>query len=221
MDYLEHNIKAVREKLDEAAQGRPYTLLAATKTQPVEVINQLTCYGIFDFGENRVQEWVEKREKIDINLKYHHIGRLQRNKIKYIIKEIHMIHSVDQVTLALEINKRASEIGRRVNILLQVNTAGEEQKGGVAPEELPSLYDECMKMDALQVRGLMCMAPLTHDESVIRQTYQRAKELFDHFKQTNNQIDTLSMGMSQDACLALQEGSTLVRIGTSLFGSRQ
>ncbi len=146
---LSERVQAARERLDRAAQGRPYTLLAATKTQSAETINLLPACGMFDYGENRVQEWVEKHEKIDENLRFHHIGRLQSNKIKYIINHVVLIHSVDRLDLAQQISRLAVKNGRRVDVLLQVNPAHEEQKGGVSPQELPQLYESCLALPGL------------------------------------------------------------------------
>ena len=217
---LQENVQAVRDVLDKAAAGRNYTLLAATKTQPAEVINLLPQCGIFDYGENRVQEWVEKHEKIDETLKYHQIGRLQSNKIKYIIKEVTLIHSVDKFDLAKEIDRQADKCGRCVDVLLQVNTAHEEQKGGADPDELMRLYEQALDLQHIRVKGLMCMAQLTDDEKAVRQTFAAARSLFDRLAAQDKNITVLSMGMSGDAHLALEEGSTLVRMGTALFGRR-
>ena len=214
-------MQAVREKLNRAAAGRDYTLLAATKTQPAEVINLLPQCGIYDFGENRVQEWVEKHEKIEQSLKYHQIGRLQSNKIKYIIKEVAMIHSVDKLDLAKEIDRQAAKCGRCVDVLLQVNTAAEEQKGGVDPGLLMELYEQVLGMQHVRVKGLMCMAPLTGEERIVHETFAQARSMFDRLRAQDAQIEVLSMGMSGDAHIALQEGSTLVRVGSALFGPRQ
>ena len=212
----------MRAKLDAAAQGRPYTLLAASKTQSAETINLLPQCGIFDYGENRVQEWVEKHEKITKELHFHQIGRLQCNKIKYIIKDVVLIHSVDKPDLAREIDRQAAKCGRdSVGILLQVNTAREEQKGGVSPEELAALYAYCKELEHLKVRGLMCMAPNTPDEGITRRTFADARRLFDDLRAQDEEIQILSMGMSHDAHIALEEGSTLVRLGTSIFGRRE
>ncbi|MGI5885000.1 MAG: YggS family pyridoxal phosphate-dependent enzyme [Candidatus Spyradocola sp.] len=213
-------VARVRKELDSAAQGRPYTLLAATKTQSAEVINLLPQVGIYDYGENRVQEWVEKREKIDQSLRFHQIGRLQSNKIKYIIDHVVLIHSVDKQELAQDIDKQAKRHGRCVDILLEVNTAREAQKGGVAPEELAALYEFCLGLENVRVRGLMCMAPNTPEEDVVHRTFAQARALFDKLAAQDKNVDILSMGMSQDAKIALEEGSTLVRLGTSLFGRR-
>lgn len=227
MEATEREIEAfrarvarVRSELDAAAQGRPYTLLAATKTQSAEVINLLPEVGINDYGENRVQEWMEKRVKIDQSLRFHQIGRLQSNKIKYIIEHVVLIHSVDKLELAQDIDKQARRHGRRVDILLEVNTAREAQKGGVAPENLGQLYESCLGLDGVRVRGLMCMAPNTPDEGVVRKTFAQARSLFEGLAAQDKNVDILSMGMSQDARIALEEGSTLVRLGTSLFGRR-
>ena len=217
---LREQVEAVRAQLDRAAQGRAYTLLAASKTQSAETINLLPECGIFDYGENRVQEWMEKHEKIDKRLQYHQIGRLQSNKIKYIIKDVVLIHSVDKLDLAREINRQAAKCGRVAQILLQVNTAHEEQKGGVDPAELMQLYEECKTMGNLRVKGLMCMAPNTPEEKVVHETFAKARHCFDVLAAQDADVSILSMGMSQDACIALEEGSTLVRLGTSLFGRR-
>lgn len=217
---LREQVEIARTQLDRAAQGRPYTLLAASKTQSAETINLLPECGIWDYGENRVQEWVEKHEKIDKRLQYHQIGRLQSNKIKYIINDVILIHSVDKLELAKEINRLAARCGRTAQILLQVNTAHEEQKGGVDPEELTRLFEECKSMDNLRVRGLMCMAPNTTEEKVVHETFAKARRAFDALAAQDPDVNILSMGMSQDACIALEEGSTLVRLGTALFGRR-
>ena len=217
---FEEHVQQVRSQLDEAAHGRPYTLLAATKTQSADVINMLPFCRIFDYGENRVQEWLEKHEKINQSLRYHHIGRLQSNKIKYIINHVVLIHSVDKQELADEIDKQAAKHGRCVDILLQVNPAREPQKGGVAPEELMELYEGCCRLEHVRVTGLMCMAPNTSDTGVVRRTFVEARRCFDTLAAQDANISTLSMGMSQDAQIALEEGSTLVRLGTSLFGRR-
>lgn len=218
---LSERVQAARERLDRAAQGRPYTLLAASKTQSAETINLLPACGIFDYGENRVQEWVEKHEKIDESLRFHHIGRLQSNKIKYIINHVVLIHSVDRLDLAQQIARLAVHNGRRVDVLLQVNPAHEEQKGGVSPQELPQLYESCLALPGLRVRGLMCMAPNTPDERIVHETFAAARKCFDALAAQDAQVSVLSMGMSQDADIALEEGSTLVRLGTSLFGRRE
>ena len=220
INLLRDNVQAARIALDRAAAGRDYTLLAASKTQSAEVINLLPQCGIFDYGENRVQEWVEKHEKIDKSLKYHQIGRLQSNKIKYIIKEVTLIHSVDKVDLAKEIDRLAGKCGRCVDVLLQVNTAREEQKGGADPDELMRLYEQVRLMEHVKVKGLMCMAPLCGDERVVHETFAAARRLFDDLRAQDAYLSVLSMGMSGDACIALEEGSTLVRMGTALFGQR-
>jgi len=221
MDTLEKNALLLKERLDKAAAGAPYTLLAATKTQPAEIINRLPSLGIYDYGENRVQEWMEKCGKIDESLNYHHIGRLQRNKIKYIIKKVILIHSVDHVALARAISDAALAADRRVDILLQINPAEEEQKGGVLMQDLPALYEACLAMPGICVKGLMCMAPLTDDQALVHQVFAKARRAFDELAGVDKNITTLSMGMSGDAEIALNEGATMVRIGTALFGRRQ
>ena len=167
-----------------------------------------------------MQEWVEKHEKISESLRFHHIGRLQSNKIKYIINHVVLIHSVDRLDLAREISRLAVKNGRCVDVLLQVNPAHEEQKGGVSPQALPQLYESCLDLAGIRVRGLMCMAPNTLEERIVHETFAAARKCFDALAAQDERISVLSMGMSQDAAIALQEGSTLVRLGTSLFGRR-
>ena len=214
---LSERVAAVRETLDRAAQGRPYTLLAASKTQSAETINLLPACGIYDYGENRVQEWVEKHEKISESLRFHHIGRLQSNKIKYIINHVVLIHSVDRLDLAREISRLAVKNGRCVDVLLQVNPAGEEQKGGVSPQELPQLYESCLDLAGIRVRGLMCMAPNTLEERIVHETFAAARKCFDALAAQDERISVLSMGMSQDYGLAARAGATMVRVGSALF----
>lgn len=220
IECFKAHVEQVRCDLNAAAQGRPYTLLAATKMQSADCINALPECGIYDYGENRVQEWLEKCGEIEKSLHYHHIGRLQSNKIKYIIDKVMLIHSVDKLQLAKEIDRQAEKVGRKVDILLQVNTANEEQKGGVDPAALMQLYQSCAGLSHVRVTGLMCMAPNTPDERIVRKTFASARTLFDELAVNDPNISILSMGMSHDARIALQEGSTLVRLGTSLFGSR-
>jgi pyridoxal phosphate enzyme (YggS family) len=221
MDGLAENVKKLKERLDAAANGRNYTILAASKTRDAAMINRLPAFGIFDYGENRVQEWLSKKDEIDTILKYHHIGRLQKNKIKHIIGEVYLIHSVDQIDLAVEISKKATEVGRVVPVLLQVNTAGEEQKGGVSPEGLPALVETCAGLPGVKLKGLMCMAPFSEEEAPVRAAFAKARALFEDLRHQSGEIEVLSMGMSQDAPLALMEGANLVRIGTALFGQRE
>ena len=214
------HVNAVREKLDRAAEGREYTLLAATKTRSPETINLLPSCGVFDYGENRVQEWMEKQDKIVENLRFHQIGRLQNNKIKYIISKVYLIHSVDNLVQAQTIDRLAAKCGRKVSCLIQVNPAGEEQKGGVSVAELPDLYGLCRELPNLSVKGLMCMAPNSQDEKLVRGTFASARRCFEDLQRVDPEVSVLSMGMSQDAEFALMEGATLVRLGTSLFGAR-
>ncbi|MDR2514313.1 MAG: YggS family pyridoxal phosphate-dependent enzyme [Christensenellaceae bacterium] len=221
MDCLDENVKKLKLRLDAAANGRNYTILAASKTRDAAQINRLPEFGIFDYGENRVQEWLAKKDEIDTILKYHHIGRLQKNKIKHIIGEVYLIHSVDQIELAAEISKKATELGRVISVLLQVNTAGEAQKGGASPQELPALVEGCAGLPGIRLKGLMCMAPWSDQEAPVRTAFAKARVLFEDLRRQSGEIEVLSMGMSQDAPIALMEGANLVRIGTALFGQRE
>ena len=212
-------VQQIRAMIKEAANEREVVLLAVTKNRSPQEVNALVENGLFAFGENRVQEWSQKREFLHPKLAFHFIGRLQSNKVKYIINEVELIHSVDRLSLAREIDKQARLAGRKVDVLLQVNIAGEIQKGGVLPAQLEGLYREIMQMDCIRVRGLMTVAPNDGAENV-RWVFKRAKELFDQMRQENPAIELLSMGMSQDMQVALEEGANIIRVGSALFDDR-
>jgi PLP dependent protein len=201
-------------------------LIAVSKTKPVSAIEEAYREGIRDFGENKVQEMVDKHSQLPKDIQWHMIGHLQRNKVKFIVPFVHLIHGVDSFKLLHEINKEAEKIDRVVNCLLQIHIATEETKFGLSTEEVKDLIfgSELEKLAHIKIRGLMGMASFTEDKKQIRLEFQSIKNLFDSFKASqlppNVSMDHLSTGMSGDYQIAQEEGSTMVRIGSAIFGSR-
>ncbi len=219
MSMLAENVARIREELKRASKGRDVFLLPVTKTQPAQAILPLLELGICDIGENRVQEYLEKKDSLGNNFRLHMIGQLQTNKVRGIIEDVYLIHSVDRIRLAQEIHKQAEKAQRTVDILVQVNIAGEEQKAGAAPEDIPALLEEIARLPRLRLRGLMTIAPLYEDPELARPVFSQARALFEQISRAP-EVDILSMGMSGDAVVAAQEGATMVRIGSALFGPR-
>lgn len=218
--------KAIIDELKDKA-----TLVAVSKTKPVEDILQLYQLGQRDFGENYVQELADKYELLPKDIRWHFIGHLQSNKVKQVAPFVHLIHGVDSVKLLQEINKQAQKNNRVMNVLLQVHIAREETKFGLDEKELDALFDPAGNtLTALQnicIQGLMGMASFTEDTAVVQNEFQYLKSLFDKYAQfppgtpgPNSQFRALSMGMSNDYKMALAQGSNMVRIGSLLFGAR-
>jgi pyridoxal phosphate enzyme (YggS family) len=201
-------------------------LLPVSKTFPVDRIMEAYHYGYKAFGENRVQELLEKYEAMPKDINWHLIGHLQSNKVKYIAPFIALIHSVDSEKLLLEINKQAAKVGRQIDCLLQVYIAKEETKFGWDIQEIKDWYSSNKIQDYsnIKVIGLMGMASNSPDEVLVRQEFSTLKSLFEFLKQydklPNSKMEILSMGMSGDFKIAAEEGSTLVRMGSAVFGSR-
>lgn len=201
------------------------TLVAVSKTKPVEDILELYNSGHRDFGENYVQELVSKAGQLPKNIRWHYIGHLQSNKVKYIAPFIHLIHGVDSFKLLKEINKQAIKNNRVMDCLLQVHIAQEETKFGFDESELENLLEELEKnpMEKIRVCGLMGMASFSTDMDLVRKEFRLLKSVYDKFSAlsiTNFQMTTLSMGMSSDYSIAIEEGSNMVRIGSLIFGER-
>jgi len=198
-------------------------LVAVSKTKPVEDLQQLYDYGHRDFGENYVQELAEKAALLPEDIRWHFIGHLQTNKVKLIAPFVYLVHGVDSSRLLREIDKQARKLGRVIPVLLQVHISSEETKFGMNDEEL----SECMNLElpalhAVSLRGLMGMASFTEDQQQVRTEFRKLKTLYDQYRQTvaGSSMNILSMGMSGDYRLAIEEGSTMVRIGSLLFGAR-
>jgi len=201
-------------------------LVAVSKTKPVEAILEAYEAGIRDFGENKVQEMVDKQPHLPADVRWHMIGHLQRNKIKYIAPFVHLIHGVDSLKLLKAIDKEAAKSGRVLSCLLQVHIAREETKFGFDEQELLEMIEgeELASLENISIRGLMGMATNTSDENVIRKEFRGLKSLMDSLNERALppifDLTELSMGMSGDYLLAQEEGSTMVRIGSALFGNR-
>ena len=226
MDFpdLPARLAEVREEIAaRRAKGgwsTPVRIVAVTKTHGPEAVRAANQAGLDAVGENRVQEALPKQDATrDVPIEWHLIGSLQRNKVRQVIGRFALIHSIDRFELAEEFQKRIPE-GSRQGILLQVNCSGEPQKGGVEPEACLRLLDEIRKLDRLELRGLMTMAELTDDEKVQRAAFQRLRAVQQEGIRSGHPLPELSMGMSGDYGVAIEEGATLVRLGTLLFGTR-
>ena len=210
------------ELLKAELQVKNVTLVAVSKTKPAKDLMGLYNLGQKDFGENYIQELVEKKDGLPEDIHWHFIGHLQSNKVKQIASFIHLIHSVDSFKLLIEINKQAEKNNRVIDCLLQIHIAEEETKFGLNEEEANETIRQFdnSAMKNVRIIGLMGMASFTDDENKIRNEFKKLKTLFVKLQTTNNQLQTLSMGMSSDYKIALEEGSTMVRIGSLLFGKR-
>ena len=196
------------------------TLIAVSKTKPISLIQEAYETGQRDFGENKVQELVEKHEALPNDIRWHMIGHLQRNKVKYIAPFVHLIHGVDSLRLLKEINKQGAKINRCIPILLQIHISQEDTKFGFDSNELKEAINECKVLEWIKPCGLMGMATFTSDLDQVRREFQGLKDLFDEYQSNFGENPTLSMGMSGDYKVAIDQGSTMIRIGSSLFGSR-
>ena len=225
---LKENLTHVQENIAQACKnaGRKreeVTLVAVSKTKPVSMLQEIYNCGVRDFGENKVQEICDKREEMPKDMKWHMIGHLQRNKVKYIIGDVALIHSVDTYRLAEEINIQAKKIKRIVPVLIQVNIAGEATKFGISREETLQLVTEISKLDSLRIKGLMTIAPFVENPEENRAYFREIKELSVDIAAKNIDnvsIDILSMGLTGDYMVAIEEGATIVRVGTGIFGAR-
>ena len=225
---IRENIEQINQLKAEAAErcgrsGDEVLLVAVTKLHDVDEINEAIDCGITDIGENKVQEIMDKYEHVK-PVRWHLIGHLQTNKVKYIIDKVSMIHSVDSLKLAQEINKRAGQHGLTMDILIQVNSAEEESKFGIKTEEtgqmIQDILDTC---ENIRIRGLMCIAPFEENPEDVRGYFAEVKKLYDEYgtlEHPHLDFQYLSMGMSGDFQVAIEEGSNLIRVGTSIFGAR-
>lgn len=225
---IEANIKHICELKDKAAErsgrkGEDVLLVAVTKLHSTDEINEAIDCGITDIGENKVQEIMDKYDRVK-PVRWHLIGHLQTNKVKYIIDKVCMIHSVDSLHLAREIDKRSAQHGVSMDILIQVNSAMEESKFGITTGETGQMINDILEQcPNVRIRGLMCIAPYEDDPEDARVYFAEVKKLYDEYgkiKHPNLDFKYLSMGMSNDFEVAIEEGSNLIRVGTSIFGAR-
>ena len=214
---IKENLELVYKDIKEYSKS-DVKLLAVTKLHDVSEINEAISYGVTDIAENKVQEILNKYDRVS-PVKWHLIGHLQTNKVKYIIDKVSMIHSVDSLKLASEIDKRASNINTTMDILLQVNIAREESKYGIYIEDLPNILKEVSKLKNVNLMGLMMIAPYSDNPEDVRKYFKGMKDLYDKYKEEFG-FKYLSMGMSNDYKVALEEGSNVIRVGTKIFGNR-
>jgi pyridoxal phosphate enzyme (YggS family) len=222
------NIEFVHEKIEKACHGagrnsKDVTLITVSKTKPVPMLMEAYEAGSRDFGENKVQELVDKIPQLPSDIRWHMIGHLQRNKVKYIVDKVYMIHSVDSLRLAEEISKEAAKKNVSVRILIEVNVAEEESKFGLRTEETISLVEEAAKLPNIHICGLMTIAPYTDDAEENRLFFQKLRQLSVDIAAKNiDNVDmnVLSMGMTGDYEIAVEEGATHIRVGTGIFGRR-
>ena len=225
---LKENLENIEQKIQAACErsGRDrseVTLIAVSKTKPAEMVQEAYDLGIRLFGENKVQEIMDKSEVLPADIHWHMIGHMQRNKVKYIIDKVDLIHSVDSVRLAETIDKEAEKHGVIANILIEVNVAKEESKFGLMPEEVPEFVEKIAGFPHIRVKGLMTIAPFVENPEENRPIFAHLRKLsVDIAKKNidNITMSILSMGMTNDYQVAIEEGATMVRVGTGIFGAR-
>lgn len=226
---LEKNLISVKRRVKDACERvdrnpDDITIVAVSKTFPFSQVMDLNKLGQIDFGENRVRELRNKYYNIsfqyDGKINWHMVGHLQSNKVKEVISFIYLIQSVDTFRLAEELDINAKKINRVINILVQVNTSGEEQKYGVIPGDAVSLCKQISLLENIRVKGLMTIAKMTDDEKILRENFRILKRIYDELKPDMKDFEYLSMGMSGDFEIAIEEGANMLRIGTAIFGER-
>jgi pyridoxal phosphate enzyme (YggS family) len=225
---IRKNIEIVKYKVAESAEKagkkpEEIRIVAVGKTFPAEILLEAKEGGLREFGENKVQELVEKMNALGKEVSWHMIGHLQKNKAKYIVGAVDLIHSLDSFDLALQIDKTAEKCGCIQDVLVQVNISGEETKFGLRPEDVLNFLKEVSMLERIRVRGLMTIGPNTDDKNLIRESFRRMHSLYIDMKDKkldNIKMDILSMGMSKDFEIAIQEGANMVRIGSAIFGNR-
>lgn len=225
---IKENIEEVKKRIGETCEecGRnkeDVKLIAVSKTKPVSMLKEAYDCGCRDFGENKVQELVDKWEQMPKDIRWHMIGHLQRNKVKYIVDKVYLIHSVDSLRLAEEISKEAVKKGVTVSILIEVNVAQEESKFGTTCNEVCNLVEEIAKLPGILIKGLMTIAPYVENSEENRQYFEKLRQIYVDIIQKNIDnvyMEELSMGMTGDYITAITEGATYVRIGTAIFGER-
>ena len=222
---VQENLGGVLSRIRVAARGRDVTVLLATKTVSAQVINRLSEYmGHALIGENKVQELLEKYDELEKDrLEIHFIGHLQTNKVRQIIDKVHLIHSLDRWELAKEISKRAVAAGKKMPVLVEINIAREPEKSGVYPEQAEEFINKAAELEGLHICGIMTMAPAKITSREYKRYFTQTKEIFDRIAENKPQgvdMDILSMGMSDSYEQAVQCGSTMVRVGSAVFGKR-
>lgn len=228
MNSIALNIASINKEVENINSKRnkeygPAKLIAVSKTKPVSMLQMAYDCGMRDFGENKVQEIMDKYDKLPSDIRWHMIGHLQTNKVKYIIDKVYMIHSVESIKLAEEISKRAVSVSRVVPVLIEVNIGDEESKFGLNINEVEGFVRSISNLPGIKVSGLMCVAPYTDNAENNRVYFEKLRQLSVDITTKNIDnvsMDILSMGMSGDYIVALEEGATYIRVGTGVFGER-
>ena len=226
MTDIRHNLESILQQIAEAASrsgrsGESVQLLAVSKTYPSEIIQQAFDAGQIHFGENRVQEALDKIPQLPSEIQWHLIGHLQKNKIRKILPDCACIHSVDSIKLADAINRISGDLNLTAKIYLQINIAQDEAKFGFSPAEIQPSLDQLQKMEHLQIEGLMTIPEFTDDLEITRSHFSGLRELRDNLSESSGlALPGLSMGMSHDFTVAIEEGATIVRVGSAIFGKR-
>jgi len=226
METIKNNLEIVNEKMKKAAlkvnrNPEEIKLVAVTKTATTEQIKEAINAGVKIIGENRVQDAKEKYQILTADIEWHLIGHLQTNKTKYAVEIFNCIHSVDSIKLAQEIDKRSKQFEKKIDVLVEVNVSGEETKYGIKPEEVEPFLKEISEFPEIRVRGLMTIAPIVEDKEEVRPYFRKLRELSEEIKSKNIgnvKMDWLSMGMTEDFEIAIEEGANMVRIGRGIFG---
>ena len=226
MEIIKNNLEIINEKIKKAAlkvsrNSKGIKLVAVTKTATIEQIKEAISIGVKIIGENKVQEAKEKYQILSADIEWHLVGHLQTNKVKYAVEIFDLIHSVDSIKLAKEIDKRSLQFGMITNVLVEVNVSGEETKYGIKPEEVEPFLKEISEFSRTRVRGLMTIAPIAEDKEEVRPYFRKLRELFEKIKSKNIKnvkMDHLTMGMTEDFEVAVEEGANMVRIGRGIFG---
>ena len=212
---IEKQISIIKNEIKDKAD-----LVAVSKTRSIKEIQEAYNSGQFKFGENRVQEIVDKQSKLPDNIEWHMIGHLQKNKVKYIAKFINLIHSVDRISLAKEIDKHAKKENRKIDCLIQLKISNEESKFGLQIEDFKNFYENLKNYKNLNVIGLMGMASFTDDNELIDKEFKKIKTIYDDMVLIDSGFKVLSIGMSDDYDIALENGSNMIRVGSKIFGKR-
>ncbi len=226
MEIIKNNLEIINEKIKKATlktnrNPEEIKLVAVTKTATIEQTKEAISAGVKTIGENKVQEAKEKYQILSADIDWHLVGHLQTNKVKYAIEIFDLIHSVDSIKLAKEIDKRSLQFGMITNVLVEVNVSGEETKYGIKAEEVEPFLKEISEFSRIKVRGLMTIAPIAEDKEEVRPYFRKLRKLFEKIKienMKNIRMDYLSMGMTEDFEVAIEEGANMVRIGRGIFG---
>ena len=226
MVTIKNNLEIINEKIKKAAlrvnrDPEEIKLVAVTKTATIEQIKEAISAGVKIIGENKVQEAKEKYQILSADIEWHLVGHLQTNKVKYAIEIFDLIHSVDSIKLAKEIDRRSQQFGMITNVLVEVNISGEETKYGIKPEEVELFIKEISEFSRIKIRGLMTIAPIAEDKEEVRPYFRKLRELSKEIKSKNIKnvkMDYLSMGMTEDFEVAIEEGANMIRIGRGIFG---